>query len=319
MLAWAGVRSISAAISPAGNSGAVAALMGAFLVRFPKIKIEMMWVFALIRRRRFHAPAYWLLPLWLLTEVFYGSISGEGGGVAHWAHVGGFLFGAVVALALRFSGVEHKVNASIEKQIGRTGDPEMDQAHEYLDHGQIELAVAVLQSYTTAKPAAFEAWNLLRDVYWQKRDMAAFQQAALKCCDLHLKARDEEAAWRDYEDFVNSGGKDLPPRIWLDLCRVLENQSNYEAALGEYKKLAATHPADRQALLAQLAAGRLCMKKLSRPKDALKFYEAAETSTVPHLDLEQTIESAIHEAKAVLSFMASNAERNAATARPAAP
>jgi len=48
-----------------GASGAVAALMGAFLVRFPKLKIHMLW-YMLIFRVRFKAPAYWLLPLWLL-------------------------------------------------------------------------------------------------------------------------------------------------------------------------------------------------------------------------------------------------------------
>jgi hypothetical protein len=47
-----------------GASGAIAALMGGFLVRFPKLKIEMMW-FMLIFRVRFKAYAYWLLPMWL--------------------------------------------------------------------------------------------------------------------------------------------------------------------------------------------------------------------------------------------------------------
>lgn len=56
-----------------GASGAIAALMGGFLVRFPKLKIEMMW-FMLIFRVRFKAYAYWLLPMWLFMEIFYGSL-----------------------------------------------------------------------------------------------------------------------------------------------------------------------------------------------------------------------------------------------------
>ncbi|HKC70923.1 MAG TPA: rhomboid family intramembrane serine protease, partial [Terriglobales bacterium] len=67
-----------------GASGAVAALMGAFLVRFPKMKIRMAWLFA-FRIIRFNAPAYTLLPLWLLLEVFYGAAFGGSSGVAHWA------------------------------------------------------------------------------------------------------------------------------------------------------------------------------------------------------------------------------------------
>jgi membrane associated rhomboid family serine protease len=50
-----------------GASGAVAALMGAFLVRFPKMKIEMAIV-TLFYRFKFKAAAYWLLPLWLAME-----------------------------------------------------------------------------------------------------------------------------------------------------------------------------------------------------------------------------------------------------------
>src|SRR5205807_10113734 len=108
-----------------GASGAVAALMGAFLVRFPKMKIEMLWVlwfsiFKLLRTGnpfryvRFKASAYWLLPLWLALEVFYGALSGSSGGVAHWANVGGFVFGALGALAIQYSGIEQNTNKAIE-------------------------------------------------------------------------------------------------------------------------------------------------------------------------------------------------------------
>ncbi len=286
-----------------GASGAVAALMGAFLIRFPKIKIEMVWVFLIFRVRRFQAKAYWLLPLWLLTEIFYGTLTGGHGGVAHWAHVGGFLFGAMIAMALGVSGIEHKVNASIEKQISGNCDPELVRAQEYVDHRKFSEAIAVLQTLTAARPASLDAWMLLRDVCWQKQDIPTYQQAALKCCELHLRAHNDESAWRDYEDYANSGGKQLPLSIRFDLCRLLDNRGDSEIAVSEYERLAADHPSARQALMAQLAAGKICMKKLNRPQEALKFYEAAASSPVPHLDLEETIQSAIHEAKAALAFL----------------
>ena len=61
--------------------------------------------------------AYWLLPLWLGMEIYYGKLSGQSDGIAHWAHVGGFIFGALAALALRYSGLEHKANKAIEEKI----------------------------------------------------------------------------------------------------------------------------------------------------------------------------------------------------------
>src|SRR5580704_17633900 len=73
-----------------GASGAIAGLMGAFLVRFPTTKIEMGYLL-FYRIYRFKMAAYCLLPVWLLTEVLYGT-SGMSTGVAHWAHIGGFVF-----------------------------------------------------------------------------------------------------------------------------------------------------------------------------------------------------------------------------------
>jgi hypothetical protein len=65
---------------------------------------------------------------------------------------------------------------------------------------------------------------------------------------LHLKARESDAAWQDFEDFRNSGGGNLPPATWFGLIRVREQKQDYEWAQGEYEKLIAAYPAERQAL-----------------------------------------------------------------------
>src|SRR5579872_3340400 len=96
----------------------------------------MAWLF-LFRLYRFKAAAYWLLPLWLFGEIFYGSLFGSMSGVAHWAHVGGFLFGAVAAVAIQYSGLEHKANKAIEEKLAWTADAEIGQASELMDHGQL--------------------------------------------------------------------------------------------------------------------------------------------------------------------------------------
>lgn len=295
--AWTNAGSLSPTL---GASGAVAALMGAFLVRFPKMKIEMAWLF-FFRLMRFKAAAYWLLPLWLLTEVFFGSMSGTSGGVAHWAHVGGFLFGALAALAIQHSGLEQKASQAIEEKLSWNSDPEIEQANQLLEHGQPDEAVAALTQHVAAKPGSIDAWSLLRQIYKQQGNTRAYLDATAKTCALHLRAHEIEAAFQDYAEFTDSGGSKMPASTWLELCKGAEEKQEFERALAEYQHLAATYPAERQALTAQLSAARLCLKKLNRPQEALALYRAAAASPVPHLDWEPLIQSGIKDATAAIA------------------
>ncbi len=75
-----------------GASGAVAGVMGAYLVLFPNVRIFTLIVF-LFR----DISAKWLLGVWFVSQFFVNPASG----VAWVAHVGGFVFGVLVALLLR--------------------------------------------------------------------------------------------------------------------------------------------------------------------------------------------------------------------------
>ena len=284
-----------------GASGAVAALMGAFLVRFPKTKIEVALVLGLRsltnlslgKGIRFKAASYWLLPMWLLMEILSGTLFGHYSGVAHWAHVGGFLFGAIVALGLRYSGLEHKANAAIEAKVTWTADPGLLKATELMEHGKLDEAITALQGFIATKPDSLEGYTLLSQIYWRKSDIPNYHTSNIKLCQLHLKAQDFEAAWQDYHEYTNSGGDRLPAATWLDLCRAAEGQQNFERAVSEYERLAKAYPTERQSVLALLSAGRLALKQLNRPSDALLYYKAAKASKVPHADWESNIQAGI--------------------------
>jgi membrane associated rhomboid family serine protease len=280
-----------------GASGAIAALMGAFLVRFPKLKIEMLW-FMLIFRLRFKVEAYCLLPAWLLLEVLDGTLSGQSSGVAHWAHVGGFVCGALGALVISRSGWEQKANQVIEDKIGWSADPAVIQGTQLLEGGKLDEGIAVLEKYVAATPEAVDGYALLRQLYWRKNDIPAHLRATAKLCQLHLKAQDTEAAWQDFEEYKNAGGGNtLPPGTWLELCRMAEGRQDYERALAEYEDLAQAHPKEKQSILALIAAGRLALKQLHRPAQALQFYHAASASNVPHSEWEPNIQSGIKAAE----------------------
>ena len=298
--AWASPGSLGASF---GASGAVAALMGAFLIRFPKLKIRLLWLFdfGLFGFWPLWVRAYWLLPLWAGMEIYYGKVFGQVDGIAHWAHVGGFMFGALAALALRYSGLEQKANKVIENKVSWTTDPEINQASDLIEKSKLEEAAVILNKYLAEEPDSLGAWNMLRAIHWQRNEISACRDAAGKLCVLNTEARMYEAAWLDYEEFLNMGGDKTPPDIWLELCRVPEERSDFKRALSEYEKLAAAYPAERQGLMAQLGAARILLTRLHRPDEALRLYEAVSASAVAHLDLESDIELGMREAKTVLS------------------
>ena len=99
----------SSTIPSIGASGSIAGLLGAFLVLRPAARIVTLfplvvyWAMAEI-------PALLFLPVWLGMQFFSGFLSlqaargtQEVAGVAWWAHVGGFLFGMIVAAIFRWS------------------------------------------------------------------------------------------------------------------------------------------------------------------------------------------------------------------------
>jgi len=287
-----------------GASGAVAALMGAFLVRFPKMKIEMAF-FPLFYRYRFKAPAYYLLPLWLAMEFFYGSVMGVSSTVAHWAHVGGFLFGMAAAYGLKRSGLEQKASEAIESKIAWSAAPEMVRAGEVLEKSNYDEAAMILTNYLKQKPTATDALEMLQQVQWRRSDTPAYLDATAQLLQLHLKAQDSEAAWRDYEAYCQAGGDKLPAPAWLDLARMLEGQQNFDRAASEYVRLAEAHPTEKQSIPALIAAGRLYLKKLNNPEEALRCYEKANASPVPHLDWQPNIEAGLRDAKAAATVLVS--------------
>jgi membrane associated rhomboid family serine protease len=81
-----------------GASGAIAAVMGAFIVMFPRDRIRsFVWIVIYIRIT--YIPAVLLIGVWFLIQLLdVGIVANvKTGGVAYLAHVGGFLFGVVTA------------------------------------------------------------------------------------------------------------------------------------------------------------------------------------------------------------------------------
>jgi len=79
-----------------GASGAIAAVMGAYLIKFPRSYVDTLFWFIFITRLSIPAP--WFLLYWFAIQFFKGlgslsEVDYTGGGIAYFAHIGGFLAG----------------------------------------------------------------------------------------------------------------------------------------------------------------------------------------------------------------------------------
>jgi membrane associated rhomboid family serine protease len=86
-----------------GASGAIAGVLGAYLVLFPRSRVLTLiplFIFPWL----VEIPAYVFLGIWFLSQLSSGLLSigamGNFGGIAWWAHIGGFLFGIVAGRLL---------------------------------------------------------------------------------------------------------------------------------------------------------------------------------------------------------------------------
>lgn len=90
----------SARIPMVGASGAIAGVMGAYLLLFPKAKVDILIIF-IVFFRIFPIPAWIMLALWFGMQFLGGFASSpDQGGTAYWAHAGGFVAGVLLTLRL---------------------------------------------------------------------------------------------------------------------------------------------------------------------------------------------------------------------------
>jgi hypothetical protein len=165
--------------------------------------------------------------------------------VWHIGRVGGFAFGALCALAIRHSGLEHQVNQAIEGKVSWTAD-----------QGFVPLP---------------SSWN--EDSGAHHTQLLSGHQAQLDR-RLHVAPTDPLAQERH---------RRLPQR-------------GHEALSASPSELAEAYPREKQSILALVAAGRLRLKRLNRPQDALQCYvmDGRFRVVYPVFDVWQPREPAAH-------------------------
>ena len=96
------VSNPDSAVPMVGASGAIGGVMGAYVLLYPRVHVHMLFIFV-IYVTTFAVPAFLMLGYWFLVQVLSGvaSYGAEGGGVAFWAHIGGFVAGGILMFIFR--------------------------------------------------------------------------------------------------------------------------------------------------------------------------------------------------------------------------
>ena len=108
-----------------GASGAIAGVMGAYFILFPGARIITL-IPILFIPYFVEIPAVVFLGIWLLFQFFYASLPGPegGGGIAWWAHIGGFVFG-MIAVKLFSRLPESRLDERLHETFARRSTPRL--------------------------------------------------------------------------------------------------------------------------------------------------------------------------------------------------
>jgi membrane associated rhomboid family serine protease len=263
------------AIPMVGASGAISGLMGAFLVRLAATRIRFFY-WLLVVRGTFLMPAYVALPLWLLQQ-FAMARSGAAGRIAVWAHIGGFIFGALVAGLVKLSNFEKSILApAIAKRTSWSPSEQLTSALGKLDRNDADGSIQDLVALLTQSPNSIEGRAALVAAYTQKGDTTAAGRESARLVSAYVVGRDLDGALAALEEHRRAH-PDVPiaMRSLLTLASHREKESRHREAADLYHKAIQAWPDDPLLPKALIAYGRLMLEVFQQPADTLAVLEGA--------------------------------------------
>lgn len=236
-----------------GASGAVAAVVGVFAVRFYRSTIRFIGL-------PIRVPAVVLLVLAVLLEMGAALWQiGRGGAAlsaAHWAHIGGFFLGLAFAQATR------------QMAHGRQEYLAADAARD-MERGAATSAARRWEAVLKAEPDNMDAeaelgraWHLLGD---RAQSLSHYRRAI---DGLLKQGRKSDAARRYTEMIAVWPDAPVPPTDLFAVAGALEEQGLFDAAVRAFDRIASSTPDTREGEMAGLRSGILYLNRLDQPARA---------------------------------------------------
>jgi membrane associated rhomboid family serine protease len=278
-----------------GASGAIAGVMGAFLVRLGASRIRFLFLpLGVLPFFRVHLllPGYLVLPVWFVAEHWSASQAVETG-VAHWAHVGGFAGGLVLAGIVRLTGVEERwIDRAIESKVSLTQDPAIERADAARLAGDLARARLEIRKALAASPTSLDAWREALDIGLDAADTGEVERAGLRLLELYPRAGEHELARRLVHDVVEQTPELASPKLTLAAAGYLERSGDMGGALALYERVLGGAPGHDSAVMALFRSGEICRRGGDSVR-AREFYEKARHHPCCQGHWPQRIEAAL--------------------------
>lgn len=220
-----------------GASGAIAGVMGGFLVRYMRTRIRFAYLVTLRARGTFDAPAWLMLPLWFVQQLFFAAMTDAdaGAGVAYLAHIGGFGFGVAGAWGIRLLDLEARFIARrIESSVTtvHVDRPALDRALAAKGagnaRGAFDLLIAEAARAPNDRDVALAFWDVASGLGRAAEAapmMARVVRHELKNGESHLAA----AHWAELRGKVPD--VTLDPVLLVRLAQVLAQEGQRQEAI----------------------------------------------------------------------------------------
>jgi membrane associated rhomboid family serine protease len=258
-----------------GASGAVAGILGAFLVRLRTSRIRFLFVPIILIpwiRFRFHVPAFVFLPLWFGAQFWLATNVTEPGNVALWAHVGGFAFGVFAALLIALFGVEKRwIHPAIESRVSWNQNVGLVGALEARSRGELDAARERAGTVVREDPSNVDAQRVACDLALEAADWPGYGAHAARLLDLYVARDEKELATRLIGEVPPQAFDDLPLRFLQRAASFLDRQGEEAWAGRLHRRIADEHPETTAALRSLVRLAEVARKEGDAPagKEAL--------------------------------------------------
>ncbi len=270
-----------------GASGAVASIMGAFLIRHSSMRIRVFYlIFFFISARFgvFEMPAWLALPLWFFQQLFMGLMTVKySPQVGYFAHAGGFMLGVIGGILINTFHLSKHWEELAEQTLPAL-DLKIEKGFSHLFLNELEDAEKIFKEVIAVYPMHIKARKGLIQLYEQTDNKIRFCEGAVELMKVALDTNNIILV-NDILDRTKiiTRGTELNDFFLFKLASFYEKAKRWEEAIQVYSQIIEKYTKSLYLAKSLFSLGKILKEQLHRPEEAKQYFEKL---THPPYDLE---------------------------------